>query len=231
MSSIMITGANRGLGLEFARQYAKDDWRVFACCREPAQAEELQALASRFSEISVHDLDVSDHAQIDTLAASLSGATIDILLNNAGIYGGDEANRFGQLDYDAWLKCFQVNTLAATKMAEAFAPHIGESHKKLIVAISTLMGSIDDNGSGGSYLYRSSKTALNSAMKSLAIDLKPSGIGVLILHPGWVKTDMGGPNGEIDTPESVGGMRAVIDDFTLEYSGCFVDYQGRELAW
>lgn len=231
MSSIIITGASRGLGLEFSRQYARDGWRVFACCRDPRCADDLHGLGQQYDNLSVHGLDVADHRQIDGLAQELSDQTLDVLLSNAGVYAHGEAERFGQLDYDVWVESFQVNTLAAAKLAEAFVTQLTRGQRPLIVAISTLMASIEDNGSGGSYLYRSSKAALNATMKSLSIDLKPRGIGVLILHPGWVRTALGGPNGLIDTPESVGGMRALMEDFMLGDSGRFIDYQGQELPW
>jgi len=230
MPSIIITGANRGLGLEFARQYAEAGWRVYAGCREPHCAGDLHDLARTHPKVSYHGVDVRDHKQIDALAGDLAHEKIDILLNNAGIYH-DHGESFGHLDYDAWTESFRVNTLAAAKMAEAFFLHIARSEKRLIVAITSLMGSIADNGSGGYYPYRSSKAALNAVMKSLSIDLKPKKIGALILHPGWVKTDMGGPNAEITPEISVRGMRKVIDDFTMNDTGKFFSYDGKELPW
>lgn len=230
MPSIIITGANRGLGLEFARQYAEAGWRVYAGCREPHCAGNLHDLARAHPKVSYHGVDVRDHKQIDALAGDLAHEKIDVLLNNAGIYH-DHGENFGHLDYDAWTESFRVNTLAAAKMAEAFFLHIARSEKRLIVAITSLMGSIADNGSGGYYPYRSSKAALNAVMKSLSIDLKPKKIGALILHPGWVKTDMGGPNAEITPAVSVRGMRNVIERFTLKDSGKFFNYDGKELPW
>ncbi len=228
MPSVIITGANRGLGLEFARQYAADGWRVFACCREPQQAHDLHELAEQGENLTVHGVDVANHKQIDALAGDMSNEKIDVIISNAGIY---QEGRFRELDYQAWVESFQVNTFATAKLTEAFVAQLGHSDKRLIVAITSLMGSIADNGSGGSYLYRSSKAALNAVMKSLAIDLKPRGIGALILHPGWVRTDMGGAGGEITPEVSVRGMRARIDDFTLEDTGRFLNYDGEELPW
>lgn len=230
MPSIIITGANRGLGLEFARQYAEADWRTYACCRDPKKADDLNRLAKRYPNVSVHAMDVRDHRQIDTLAKSLSQEKLDIVLNGAGIVH-HEGEGLGKFDYDAWLDSFRVNTLATAKMAEAFATQVARGEKKLFVAITSLMGSIEDNGSGGYYPYRSSKAALNAVMKSLSVDLKPRGIGALILHPGWVKTDMGGPNAEITPQESVRDMRKVIDGFKLKNSGEFFDYTGKRLPW
>ncbi|MDO9371773.1 MAG: SDR family oxidoreductase [Gammaproteobacteria bacterium] len=231
MSSILVTGANRGLGLEFARQYATDGWRVVACCRHPDQARELAQLAAQHENISVHALDVENHKQIDALAHELRDTPIDILLNNAGVYGGGEDESFGTLNYQSWEREFRINTMAAAKMTEAFVSHVARSEKKLIAAISSLMGSMGDNGSGGSYLYRSSKAALNAVMVSLAHDLKARKVGALVLHPGWVKTDMGGANAEITAEKSVRGMRKVMGDFTLRDTGRFMAYDGTELPW
>ncbi len=231
MPAILITGTNRGIGLEFTRQYAQDGWRVYACCRNPDQARELQQLAEKYKNISLYKLDVADHKQIDALGKDLRGVPIDILLNNAGMYAGNSAESMGSLDYPMWEKSFRINTLAAAKMAEVFLDNVARSEKRLIAALSSLMGSMADNGSGGSYLYRSSKAALNAVMVSLAVDLRPRKIGVLILHPGWVKTDMGGPNAEISTEVSIRGMRAVMDKFTLKESGRFIAYDGAELPW
>lgn len=231
MSTILITGTNRGLGLEFVRQYAKDNWQVHAGCREPDKARELRQLASQYKNISVHELDVADHKQIEALGKKLCDTPIDILLNNAGVYAGNSDESFGTLNYQAWNHAFRINTMAAAKMAEVFAEQVARSDKRLIAALSSLMGSMADNGSGGSYLYRSSKAALNAVMVSLARDLKARRIGALVLHPGWVKTDMGGPNAEITTEISVRGMRKVMEQFALKDSGRFIAYDGEEMPW
>jgi NAD(P)-dependent dehydrogenase (short-subunit alcohol dehydrogenase family) len=231
MSTVLITGANRGLGLEFCRQYAAKDWDVIACCRNPAQAGELSALSQHHNKIQVEALDVAHFDQIDALSQKLSGKSLDLLINNAGVYGDNRNNGFGQLDYQAWNNSLLVNTQAPVKMSEAFLPQLKRGSTKLIVNISSLMGSLADNGSGGSIMYRSSKAALNAAMKSLSIDLKNQGIGVLIFHPGWVQTDMGGANALIDSKTSVGGMCEVIEDFTLAQSGAFIKYDGKTMPW
>ena len=227
MATVLITGANRGLGLEFCRQYAAEGWQVLACCRNPETASKLTGIP----HVRVFPLDVSDFAQIDTLAAQLQDTAIDVLINNAGIYGDSSRGGFGQLDYAAWTQTLTINTQAPVKMAEAFLPHLQRGDKKMLVSITSQMGSIADNGSGGSILYRTSKAALNAAMKSLAIDLEDQGIGVLVLHPGWVKTDMGGPNALIDARQSVAGMRQVIAQFTLAQNGSFLKYDGSSLPW
>jgi NAD(P)-dependent dehydrogenase (short-subunit alcohol dehydrogenase family) len=227
MATVLITGANRGLGLEFCRQYAADGWQVLACCRNPEAADEL----AEIPDVRVLPLDISDFAQIDHLAAELKDASIDVLINNAGIYGDSPRHGFGHLDYTAWMHTLTVNTLAPVKMAEAFLPHLKRGEQKLLASITSQMGSIADNGSGGSILYRTSKAALNAAMKSLALDLEELGIGVLVLHPGWVKTDMGGPSALIDAEESIAGMRRVLERFTLAQSGEFLKYDGSPLPW
>lgn len=231
MPSILITGANRGLGLSFARYYAEQDWRVFACCRRLDAATSLRAIASRHPNLTLHSLDVGDFAQIEQLATTLQNETVDVLLANAGVYFDKQDYLFGQLDYAAWEQTLRINTLAPVKLAEAFLPHLLKSPKPLIAPLSSLMGSMTDNSSGGSLLYRSSKAALNAAMKSLAIDLRPQNIGVLILHPGWVKTEMGGENAPTAIEESIAGMVQVIANFSLVETGCFIDFRGKHLPW
>lgn len=229
MATVLITGTNRGLGLGWTRAFLERGDRVIATCRHPERAEALQELAKRFPEqLRIERLDVSDFDQIGRLAGAVS-EPIDILINNAGVYG--KRDDFGQIDYQEWLYVLRVNTLAPVKMCEAFFDHLRRSQRRLVVAMSSKMGSIAENTSGGSYLYRTSKAALNMAMKSLSIDLKPHGIGVLILHPGWVKTDMGGPNALITVEESVAGMVKVVEGFRPEMSGRFFDYRGQEIPW
>lgn len=232
MKTTLITGASRGIGLEFCRQYAADGWRVLACCRLPEKAEELNRLAARYPElIIVHALDVADHVEIERLAQLLAGESIDLLINNAGIYPDSDKGGFGHTDYAEWLLAFRINTMAPLKMAETFAAQIARSKQKTIVTITSMMGSIADNGSGGSYLYRSSKAAVNMVVKSLAIDLKPLGITAVVFHPGWVQTDMGGPNALISTEQSVSGIRKVISKLTPADSGRFLAYDGKEIPW
>ena len=226
--TVLITGVNRGLGLEFTKQYAADGWDVLACCRHPQQATALQALASAHPNIKIHNLDVANFAQIDALALQLKNEKIDVLINNAGVY---PHSTFGDTNYDDWAQAFKINAMATLKMAEAFVTHVTKSELKKIATITSKMGSLDDNTSGESYSYRSSKTAVNMVMKSLSIDLKPYGISVVTLHPGWVQTDMGGPNGLIDAHTSVTGLRQVIDGLSLDNTGRFIAYNGSEIAW
>ena len=228
MATVLITGTNRGIGLEFARQYAEDDWRVLACCRDPATAIDLQDLARQYKNISVFALDVAEFAQIDNLATQLRHERIDVLINNAGVY---PSSSLGEIDYDDWARAYKVNSMAPLKMVEAFLPHVAKSLQKKIATLSSKMGSLDDNSSGGSYLYRTSKVAVNMVMKSLSLDLKPYGMSAVTLHPGWVQTDMGGVNGLIDTATSVSGMRKVIANLSLGNTGKFIAYDGKEIAW
>jgi NAD(P)-dependent dehydrogenase (short-subunit alcohol dehydrogenase family) len=227
MPTVLITGASRGLGLEYARQYAGDGWRVIATCRNPENAMELASLEG---EVETHALDIGDHGQILSLADSLRKEAIDLLLNNAGIFG-PRPSKLGDIEYDTWENVIRINVMSPLMVCESFSDHVAASNLKKIAIMSSKMGSIDDNNSGGSYVYRSTKAALNAVMKSLSIDLEPRGVTVAILHPGWVRTDMGGPSGLIDAPESVNGLRQVIEGLNLKKSGRFYNYDGSEIPW
>lgn len=227
MPTCLITGANRGLGLEFAKQYLADGWKVIATCRRPEAAEELKALEG---DIQIHALDVTDFARVEALEKMLGDEAIDLLIANAGVYG-PRVVQHDTVDYAAWAEVMRANVMAPLKISAVFEPHVAKSKLRRIVAITSLMGSMSDNSSGGSYIYRSSKAALNAVMKSLAADLKDKGISVAMLHPGWVKTDMGGPSAKIESSESIAGMRQVIDAMTVENSGRFLNYDGNELPW
>jgi NAD(P)-dependent dehydrogenase (short-subunit alcohol dehydrogenase family) len=226
--TIFITGANRGIGLEYVKQYALEGHQVYATVRDPAQAPALQQLAAAHANVQVFALDVSDIAAIRDLAARLSAITVDILISNAGTY---PESRFGKTDPQAWLHAFQVNTLTTYYLAEAFLPQLRRANQAKLIAMTSKMGSIEDNGSGGEYIYRSSKTALNMVVKSLALDLREFNIAVAALHPGWVRTDMGGPNGLIDTETSVRGLRQVINHLSCSQSGSFIAYDGKAIPW
>jgi NAD(P)-dependent dehydrogenase (short-subunit alcohol dehydrogenase family) len=226
---VLITGTNRGIGLEFVRQYAVAGWRVIACCRDPLKAESLNALAAASAgKVAVHALDVGDFGQIERLAAALQGQAIDVLINSAGCY---PRSSFGSIDYAEWQQAFRINTMAPLRMAECFVEHVAASRLRKLATLSSIMGSIAANDSGGAYLYRTSKTATNMMMKNLAITLKPRDIAVLTLHPGWVQTDMGGANAQITPEVSVAGMRAVIDALSVDSTGRFLSYDGRENPW
>jgi NAD(P)-dependent dehydrogenase (short-subunit alcohol dehydrogenase family) len=227
-NQVLITGANRGIGLEFARQYAEAGWKVIACCRDLKQAADLQELADTYPDIKAYPLDVADFAAIEALAENLKGIKIDVLINNAGVYPHSDLNH---ADPEQWLHAFKVNSMAPFKMAAAFTSHIAASRLKKLVTLSSKMGSLDDNTSGGSYIYRTSKVAANMVMKSLAIDLQAFGISVAVLHPGWVQTEMGGPGALIDTRASVSGLRKVIEHLNLDNSGRFIAYDGKVINW
>jgi NAD(P)-dependent dehydrogenase (short-subunit alcohol dehydrogenase family) len=231
MPSVLITGANRGLGLEFARQYLADGWQVYAACRDPDSASELRRLADEApAGAAILAMDVTDPAGIAAAAAELDGRAIDLLLNNAGVIG-PRGQTIGNIDYDAWKEVLYVNTLGPMRVSEAFVEHVARSDRKLIVTLTSGMGSIADNTSGGSILYRSSKAAVNMVVRSLAIDLAPRGITCVVVNPGWVQTDMGGPNATLEPPESIGRMRNLIDTLRPELSGKFFNHTGREYPW
>lgn len=228
---ILITGASRGIGLEFAKQCVKQRWHAFATCRHPQTPGKLFEIARLSAgHVSVHLLDVADSSQIQALAYELRHEPIDILINNAGQYGSD-AHEFGHVDAADWLETFNVNTIAPLKMAEAFIHNLERGSRKLIVNVSSKMGSMADNTSGGSYIYRSSKAGLNAVTKSLAIDLAPKKITCIAVHPGWVKTDMGGPSALITPYQSVVQLLAIMQNVSLDDSGKFFDIDGSEIPW
>ena len=232
MSSVLITGSNRGLGLEWVRQYAGQGWRVFATCRFPEQADELQALVERSEQVTLHRLDVTQGDQLSALRKELNNETIDVLINNAGVYheqwGQDP---LGRINYDDWQHTLEVNTLGPMRVSEALIEHVARSGKKLIVSITSHMGSIADITSANDYAYRSSKVALNAAMKGLSIEVRERGVGVLLLHPGWVRTRMGGDSAPLSTQQSVTAMRQLVDRFTFAQSGEFLRYDGIAMPW
>lgn len=228
--TILITGANRGIGLELAEQFAADDWQVIACCREPAAADPLRALAERCGDVEIHALDVTDYTRMKSLSDQLADRPIDVLLSNAGIYGS-KGVAFGAVDAAEWRAVLEVNTIAPLMLAQAFVEQVAASERKLIAVISSKVGSIADNGSGGSYPYRSSKTAVNQVVKCLSIDLAGRGIAAISLHPGWVQTEMGGPNAEIGTDRSVAGLKAILQSAGQAQSGQFIEYDGSPIPW
>ena len=229
-STILITGANRGIGLNLAKQFAEDGWRVLACCRKPDQADDLRALSERLPSVELHALDVTDYTRMQELATSLSDCAIDILLSNAGIYG-PRGLEFGQVSAEAWREVLEVNSIAPLMLAQAFADSVASSRQKLIAVVSSKMGSIGYNGSGGSYIYRSSKTAVNQVVKSMSIDLQDRGISVITLHPGWVQTDMGGANAETTVDDSGKGLKQILQSAGASQNGCFIEFNGNSIPW
>lgn len=230
MSSILITGANRGIGLELARSFTAANWHVLACCRNPQQAGELQSLAAAGGNVSVHRLDVADGRQIAALAATLGDTPIDILFNNAGIKG-PEPQSFGDIEVDGWLETFRVNTIAPLKLAEALVENVAASERRVIATMGSVMGSIAENTTGGYYAYRSSKAAVHMVMKGLAMDLAGRGITSVVFHPGWVHTSMGGEEAPLSPEASAAGLTRVLLGLSSADNGCFYDYLGAQRPW
>jgi len=220
----VVTGGNRGLGLEFARQLSQRGDRVIATARDSQQAEELNNLA-----VTVFSLDVSDGESVRRFASSLGDLAVDVVINNAGV--GVRSKALCDLDFDELAEVFEINSFGALRVTRALLPNLKAGERKLIVNISSKMGSIGDNTSGAAYGYRGSKAALNMLTRSVAIDLRPEGFTCVVLHPGWVATDMGGSEAPLPTPESVRGMIEVMDRLTLEDSGRFLDYTGEIVPW
>ena len=227
MPTILITGANGGLGLEFTRQYAADGWRVIACVRDPAKGAALKAFGST---VEVRTLDVADFAAIDALAQDLAGTAIDVLLLNAGLNPQLDAPLAETADYDVWSDVFRVNTMAPLRMAVAFRDHVAASGKKIIAAISS-GGATVSQAKGGNYVYRSSKAALNQCMKGLSKEYAGRDLAIVMLAPGWVRTRMGGPNATFSPEESVTKVREVIAGLTRADNGRFINNDGQDYPW
>ena len=207
---------------------AIEKYEVIATCRDLDSSSDLNALAKSNLTIQLHQLDVSNTKNIQELANKLQDKPIDILINNAGIY---RSGIFNSVNKDSWVESFITNTIGPYEVIEHFLPNILKGRERKVVSITSKMGSIDDNTSGGSYIYRSSKTALNSMMRSLTHDLKSHNIATMTLHPGWVRTDMGGSGGWIDVKESVSGMIDQISNLSLQNTGQYIDYAGKIIKW
>ena len=223
MPSVLVTGANRGIGLEFARQYAAEGWRVIATVRDPGQADELGAVAGvRVEQLEMPDLGAAGdfHQRID--------GPLDLLIANAGTYQPETVETAE--DARGWARMMIVNAIGPYVLARSLLGQVAAAKGKLI-AISSDMGSIASNRSGGYVPYRSSKSALNSAWRSLAIEARPHGIIVAAFNPGWVKTRMGGPNATLRPEQSIGQMRALIAGLGAEHSGGFFERDGRVIPW
>jgi len=237
MRTVFITGANRGLGLEFVRQYVSQGDVVHACCRRPGGAAELKALekANR-ANLHVHALDVTRTEAVQRLAGALSETAIDILINNAGVFGPkaesekDLRQSLGHIDEEIVAKVMRVNAVAPLVVAQAFADQVARSAEKKMVAISSSLGSISGT-SGGYYAYRMSKAALNMAMASLARDLAARGISVQVFCPGWVQTGMGGTNAPQTVEASVSGLRRLIGSAPTPGAATFHRFDGTPVSW
>jgi NAD(P)-dependent dehydrogenase (short-subunit alcohol dehydrogenase family) len=218
--TIVITGANRGIGLALVREYLSRGETIIGVCRR--RSEELENTGVRIIE----GVDVATDEGIALLKEQLADTPIDILINNAGIL---RASSLGHLDYADIMAQFQVNAMGPLRVTEALLPNLKSGSK--VALITSRMGSIADNNSGGTYGYRMSKTALNSAGKSLAMDLKPKGIAVALLHPGWVSTEMVNFNGQIEPEESAHGLVQRIDALNIDNTGGFWHSNGDALPW
>lgn len=233
--TVFITGANRGIGLEFARQYADRGWRVIATCRSPEKAKELQLIASHHPElVTIEQLDVTDYERIDALQKQYAETPIDVLLNNAGISGGSGNQIFGKLQYDVFEDVLRVNTLAPLKISESFLDNVKASREKKIVTVSSSEGSIAGVTMPRLYFYRSSKAAVNMLMMNLAMQVKRRGVSVAMVNPGPTDTDLmaGLPKKMLrPTEDAVTDMIRNIDDLTVETTGSFYQYDGTIIPW
>ena len=230
MPTVLITGASRGLGLEFVRQYAKAGWDVIATCRTPDRARDLAKLAKEADgSVEVAALDMLDPPGTQRFAKARAERPIDLLIANAGLVGPRDEVLTG--DDDAWTEVMRVNVMAPARLAMLLADTVAASKLKQMAFISSQMGSIANNTDGGMYAYRSSKAALNAVVKSLAIDLKAQGITAVALHPGWVRTDMGGSSADIAPSTSITGMVKVLEALKRADSGKLIDYKGKVLPW
>ncbi len=235
----LITGANRGIGFEFAKQYLAKGWRVIATCRKPEAADDLITLQAQYPELLIIDkLDVRDHTQIDLLAERYNNTRIDVLLNNAGISGGQIDQMFGRFNYETYSAVLETNTIGPLKMAEAFYPHVRDSRHKKIITVSSSEGSISNvfKRGGRLFFYRSSKSALNMVMVNLAYMLKDRGIVVAMVNPGATNTDfmaslaaMGFPLRK--TEVAVSDMMRNIDALSIENTGAYLNYNGKTVPW
>ena len=224
MTTIMITGASRGLGLEFARQFYSEECRVIATCRNPKKANELNSIG----DIDVHSLDVTDDKSVANLADKLRGENIDILINNAGVIG--QRDGFGRLDYDIWAETMDTNVFGPMRVAEAFRDNVMNSEKKQMIFITSRMGSITE-AVPNAYVYRSSKAALNMAVKCLSAELAEQGLIAVLFHPGHVQTEMGGQAAPVMPHTSIEGMKNQIVALTRDDNGRFLSYDGHQIPW
>ena len=222
MPTYLITGANRGIGLELARQLAARGDRVIATARHPEDADELNAL-----DVRVEALDVADDASVAALAARLEGEPIDVLVNNAGV--GHTAKSIADVQPTEMLRVFHVNAVGPLMVTRALLPNLEAGDRKLVVSISSVMGSIASTQGTGHYAYRTSKAALNMVNRTMANELKH--LTCVVMHPGWVKTDMGGAEAPVEIPDSARGIITTTDTLTPKDTARYLDYQGNDLPW
>ena len=230
MATILVTGANRGLGIEFVEQYLNEGYEVIATYRNENSSMDLIEMGNERSNLKLLQLDVSSKKSLNSFAKNLGNLPIDIFINNAGVYGPRNSS-FGNVDEENWIPAIKINAIAPILLTQLIIKNIRSGADKKLIYITSKMGSIDDNKGGGAYVYRSSKTALNAVVKSLSVDLENEGIVVALIHPGWVKTDMGGPNALIERDTSVRGMTEVISNLDITSTGNFYNYDGSIIPW
>ncbi len=231
MTTVLITGANRGIGLELCKRYTASGHSVLACCRVPAEADVLMDFAASHDHLSVHGVHVSDPDSVAALADGLAGRPIDILINNAGTTGpARERQTVFEMDYEGWEEAFAVNAMAPLRMLQALLPNLRAAEAAKAITITSQMGALSFD-MPAAYAYCASKAAVNKVMRLAAIDLKKEGIAIGLIHPGWVQTDMGGPNAAITVDESAAGIIEVIDRIGLEQTGCFMNWNGKPHDW
>ena len=228
MANVLITGANKGIGLEMVKLYAGRGDTVLACCRNPAAAEALNAVEG---DVEVIEVQVSDGASVANLASTLGDRPIDLLINNAGMSGPsyDQQNVYA-MDFEGWAETFEVNTMAPVRVMQALMPNLKASDNARVVTITSQMGALSLD-MPVAYAYCTSKAALNKFMKMAALELGKEGINVCVIHPGWVQTDMGGPNADITPQESAEGIVSTIDGLNAETNGSFWKWNGEAHGW
>lgn len=236
MNSWLVTGANRGIGLEYVRQLAAAGESVIATARDPDSATDLVALAAASPKIRIEALDLEDRTSVTALGRRLSGVPIDVLLNNAGLYGGSWDNAahrqsHDNMDYDLWEQIMRVNVMAPFQLVHELRPCLEGGNRKLVINMSSDLGSIANNTQGQSYAYRSSKAALNMVTKGLSVELAPLGFTVISMAPGWTQTDLGGTSAQWPVNESVANQLNVIAAISSQDNGCFIDLLGRSVPW
>lgn len=228
--TVLITGANRGIGLALTHSCLRRDDKVIACCRDPYHAKALHQLGDIYPELAIHQLDVTRGEEFLALKHTVGEVPIVLLISNAGVLGPSRQG-FGETDYHLWGEVFAINTMASLRLAETFFQNLKDSEGRTLLCISSIMGSVGANQEGGHYLYRTSKAALNALTRSLAMDLAGDGIRVLAMHPGWVQTEMGGEGATIAPDESAVAILETLELPQAQLSGQFLSYDGKALPW